>query len=359
MTMIGESRHKAGAGRFGAPLIELRNLSVSFPKGMAVHGVDLEIAPGEALGLVGESGSGKSVTWLAVLGLLSGKSVVKGEALLSGENLIGLPDERMARIRGRRIGLILQDPVSALNPVKRVGAQVAEALRLHRGLNNAAAKVEVRRLFDQVGIPDAARRMHLYPHELSGGQNQRVMIAMALAGQPELLIADEPTTALDVTIQAQILSLLEELQRDLGMALVLISHDLSVVGELCDRIAVMYAGRIVETAPAWTLLTKPSHPYTRGLLDAAPLVAEGHQWLLPIPGQVPEPWNMPPGCAFSSRCRFARNDCRNRRPKLAPIAPRQASACLHANDIALNPADPVADVDNKDLSIGELSLAAS
>lgn len=248
--------------------------------------------------------------------------------MLEGEDLLTANPRKLAGIRGGRIGLIFQDPGSALNPIHRVGAQVAEALRVHRELTGAAARAEAKRLFDQVGIPDAARRLNLYPHELSGGQNQRVMIAMALAGQPHLLIADEPTTALDMTIQAQILDLLDRQRTDSDMALVLISHDLSVVGELCSRIAVMYAGRIVEEAPADALFDRPTHPYTRGLLAALPPLTGPRGRLSSIQGNVPEPWNMPPGCAFAPRCPLAGDDCAMGIPPSRTISPGHRVACL-------------------------------
>ena len=277
IALEGVARFRHG---FPCPQLELRRprrrrssastgLRVRFGDDAVLHGVDLAVGRGEALGLVGESGSGKSVTWLAALGLLPPRARVSGAVLLDGEDILNAAPARLARIRGGRVALIFQDPISSLNPVRRVGAQVTEALRLHRGLAGGAARAEAARLFELVGIPDARRRLDAYPHELSGGQNQRVMIAMALAGQPELLIADEPTTALDVTIQAQILELLDGVRQEFGMALVLISHDLGVIGEMCDRVAVMYAGRIVETAPSRTLFAAPRHPYTRALLDCA------------------------------------------------------------------------------------------
>jgi peptide/nickel transport system ATP-binding protein len=315
-------------GGSAAPLLEIRDLGVSFEHHPVVQGIDLDIRRGEAVGIVGESGSGKSVTWLAVLGLLSGQPVVEGKALLERQDIIGQSEERLSKIRGGRIGLIFQDPISALNPIQRVGSQVVEALRLHRGWSGPAARQEARRLFELVGIPDAERRLDCYPHELSGGQNQRVMIAMALAGEPDLLVADEPTTALDVTIQAQILALIERLRRDMDMSLVLISHDLSVVAEYCDRIVVMYAGRIMETGPARTLLDRPAHPYTQGLVRAAPLLTGESQRLEPIPGQVPEPWNMPTGCAFAPRCPHAVARCSAGPPPLRTIAAGRQSACI-------------------------------
>ncbi len=233
-------------------------------------------------------------------------------------------------MRGGRVGLIFQDPISSLNPVQRVGAQVIEALSLHRGLKGATARAEARRLFELVGIPDAERRLDSYPHELSGGQNQRVMIAMALAGEPGLLVADEPTTALDTTIQAQILALIGRLRREMNMSVVLISHDLSVVAEVCDRIVVMYAGRIMETGPARDLLTSPGHPYTLGLLAAAPALTGKRQLPTPIRGQVPEPWNTPPGCVFEPRCAHAIAACSAGLPPLRSLAADRRSACIRA-----------------------------
>jgi len=311
-----------------ATLVELRGFSVAFGGVPVIHALNLRIARGESVGLVGESGSGKSVTWLGALGLLPATASVTGQVLLQGENLLTASPQRLARIRGGRIGLIFQDPVSALNPIHRVGAQVMEALRVHRDLTGAAARAEAKRLFDHVGIPDAARRLDLYPHELSGGQNQRVMIAMALAGQPDLLVADEPTTALDTTIQAQILDLLDRLRRDTGMALVLISHDLSVVAELCSRIAVMYAGRIVEQAPTDALFDRPAHPYTRGLLAAVPPLVGPRQRLAAIHGNVPEPWNLPPGCAFAPRCGLAEKACDDGVPAMHTVSAGHQAACL-------------------------------
>jgi peptide/nickel transport system ATP-binding protein len=310
------------------PLLELRDFSVAFSGLSSVRSLNLRLMAGEAFGLVGESGSGKSVTWLGALGLLPASAMVSGEALLDGEDLLTAGPRQLATIRGGRIGLIFQDPGSALNPILRVGAQVMEASRAHRGLTGAAARAEAKHLFDQVGIPDAARRLDLYPHELSGGQNQRVMIAMALAGQPDLLIADEPTTALDTTIQAQILDLLDRLRRDTGMALVLISHDLSVVAELCSSIAVMYGGRIVEQAPTDALFDRPAHPYTQGLLAAVPPLSGARQRLVSIPGNVPEPRAMPPGCAFAPRCRLAGEDCVAATPPMRAIAAGHHAACL-------------------------------
>jgi len=285
---------------------------------------------GEALGLVGESGCGKSITWLAALGLLGGRARVGGEVRLEGRNLVGAPVAELERVRGRRIAMIFQDPSSSLNPVHRIGRQLGEALRLHRGLDGKAAEAEARRLLDRVHIADAQRRLGDYPHELSGGMNQRVMIAMALAGQPDLLIADEPTTALDATVQAQILELLGEIRRDSGMALVLISHDLGVVAENTDRVCVMYAGRIVEDAPIDTVFEEPAHPYTRGLLAALPELDGPRRALTPIAGVVPEPSNLPPGCSFAPRCERRIEACEAAPPPSTALAAHHRVACIRA-----------------------------
>ncbi len=307
------------------PLLTIRGLTVAFAGVPALRGVDLDIHAGESLGLVGESGCGKSVTWLAALGLLPATAAVRGSVTLEGQELLGAPPARLDAVRGGRVAMIFQDPSSALNPVRRVGAQVAEALALHRGMRGAAARAEVLRLFDQVGIPDAARRIDAWPHEMSGGQNQRVMIAIALAGRPEILVADEPTTALDATIQAQILDLLRRLQAETGMALVLISHDLGVVADMCRRVGVMYAGRVVEMAESDALFAHPAHPYTRGLLAALPDLLGPRRRLASIPGAVPEPWNLPPGCPFAPRCAEAIAACSAAEPALAETAPDPGS----------------------------------
>ncbi|HEX2888982.1 ABC transporter ATP-binding protein [Vineibacter terrae] len=313
------------------PLIDIRNLVVDFDAGKrvvrALHGIDLTLERGEALGLVGESGCGKSVTWLAVLGLLGPRARVRGDVRLEGTPLLGTGARPLEQVRGRRIAMIFQDPTSSLNPVHRIGTQLAEALILHRGMSDQQAWAEARRLLDRVGIANAGQRLNEYPHQLSGGMNQRVMIATALAGEPEVLIADEPTTALDATIQAQILDLLRSL-RDSGMALVLISHDLGVVAENCARIAVMYCGRIVETAPTADLFEHPAHPYTRGLLAALPELDGPVRRLEPIPGSVPEPWNLPPGCTFEPRCPHARGECRAAVPMPQPVAAGHGAACI-------------------------------
>jgi peptide/nickel transport system ATP-binding protein len=310
-------------------LVEIRDLRVAFDGVTVLHGIDLDVAPGESLGLVGESGCGKSVTWLAALGLLPAKASVTGSVRLETQDLSGAPRHTLERIRGGRIAMIFQDPSSALNPVIRVGHQICEALKLHRGLTGAAAKVEALRLMDLVGIPDARNRFSLFTHEFSGGQAQRLMIAMALAGEPDLLIADEPTTALDATIQAQILDLLVTLRREMAMATVFISHDLAAVSQVCDRICVMYAGKIVEQGPVQQLFDAPRHPYTRGLFDAIPLLTGPRQRLIPIPGTVPDPRHLPTGCAFAPRCNRAQAFCATQRPDLLPQPDGRHLACAY------------------------------
>lgn len=316
-------------------LVSLTGLSVAFDGALALRGIDLSIAKGEAVGLVGESGCGKSVTWLAALGLLPPKAQITGSVMLDGEELIGASAPALERVRGGRIAMIFQDPTSSLNPVHRIGKQIVEALELHRGMTGSNARTEAKRLLDLVGIPDAARRLDAYPHELSGGQNQRVMIAIALAGQPELLVADEPTTALDVTIQAQILELLQSIRRQMGMALVLISHDLGVIAEACERVAVMYAGRIVEEAPVARLFQSAAHPYTQGLIGALPPMDGPRQRLAAIPGGVPEPWAMPPGCGFAPRCQFRSAPCDAGMPGLVGVSGQHRAACIRLAPAAM------------------------
>ena len=314
------------------PLVSIQGLRVAFDDGRVevpvLHGVDLDIHTGEALGIVGESGCGKSVTWLAVLGLLGRRARVSGTIHLAGEPMHGLAWDDLAAIRGKRIAMIFQDPSSALNPVLRIGHQLVEALALHRGLRGAAARAEALRLLERVGIPSARQRLDAYPHELSGGMNQRVMIAMALAGEPDLLVADEPTTALDATIQAQILELLTEIRKDTGMAMVLISHDLGVIAEVCERVVVMYAGRMVEQAPSERLFAHPRHPYTQGLLAALPDLARPAVRLNAIAGSVPEPRRMPAGCSFGPRCERFLPSCGVLVPAALEVASQHHVACL-------------------------------
>ncbi len=314
------------------PLVRLTDLRVDFAGVPALRGIDLSVNRGEAVGLVGESGSGKSVTWLAALGLLPAKARVTGSARLDGEELVGAPAAVLDDIRGGRIAMIFQDPASALNPVLTVGRQIGEALALHTDLSGASLRAEAKRLVELVGIPDAARRLDAYPHEFSGGQNQRVMIAMALAGRPDLLVADEPTTALDVTIQAQILDLLQSVRREFAMALVLISHDLGVIAETCDRVAVMYAGRIVEEADAAALFAEAQHPYARGLIGSLPPLAGPRRRLTSIPGVVPDPRHLPAGCAFAARCDLAVARCAMEDPVLTGAGETRRVACFRAGE---------------------------
>jgi peptide/nickel transport system ATP-binding protein len=316
-----------------APLVSLRGLRVAFDVGtqrvQVLHGIDLDVRRGESVGIVGESGCGKSVTWLAVLGLLGAHAHREGTVHLEGQPIHLLHADALSPIRGKRIAMIFQDPASALNPLHRIGHQIGEALSLHRGLRGQAARAETLRLLDRVHIPSAAQRLDAYPHELSGGTNQRVMIAMALAGEPDLLVADEPTTALDATIQAQILELLREIRDDSGMALALISHDLGVIAEVCDRVLVMYAGRVVEQASARELFDHAQHPYTRGLLAALPDLAAPQRRLEAIPGSVPEPGRLPAGCSFGPRCALAQPGCAAAVPPTVEVRPQHHVACLH------------------------------
>ncbi|MGV8938519.1 MAG: ABC transporter ATP-binding protein [Allorhizobium sp.] len=309
-------------------LVELRDLKVAFDGVQVLHGIDLDVKPGEALGLVGESGCGKSVTWLAALGLLPGKAIVSGSVTIEGREICGAPRSALEAVRGGRIAMIFQDPSSSLNPVLRIGRQISEALAVHRGLFGGAAKAEALRLMDMVGIPDATRRFDHYAHEFSGGQCQRLMIAMALAGKPDLLIADEPTTALDATIQAQILDLLIQLRAETGMAMIFISHDLGAVSQVCERICVMYAGRVVEQGSIAQLFSAPRHPYTRGLFDSIPRIDGPRSRLVPIPGTVPNPKHMPTGCAFAPRCARAEKACDFQRPYLEPMDDGRKLACF-------------------------------
>ncbi|MBN2148800.1 MAG: ABC transporter ATP-binding protein [Anaerolineales bacterium] len=293
---------------YHAPLLEVRNLKTHFytDAGVvkAVDGVDFTVQRGEVLGLVGESGCGKSVTSLSIMRLVGkpGK-VIEGEIIFDDRNLLTLSEAEMVHMRGNRISMIFQQPQTSLNPVFKVGDQVAEVLRIHENLGKEEAWEKAVELLRLVGIPDAISKAHAYPHEMSGGQAQRVMIAMALALSPQLLIADEPTTALDVTIQAQILDLMRELRSRIDTSVILITHDLGVVAELADRVAVMYAGRIVEQADVMTLFKKPLHPYTQGLMASIPVLGQVKDMLEVIPGTVPNLVDLPPGCRFAPRCR--------------------------------------------------------
>ncbi|HEY0915799.1 MAG TPA: ABC transporter ATP-binding protein [Solimonas sp.] len=301
------------------PLLEVENLEISFRTAegelRAVNGLSLEIGAGEALGVVGESGSGKSQTAMAIMGLLAPNASVRGRIRFDGQDLLGLKAAQMNRIRGAQIGMVFQDPMTSLNPYLSIGTQMAEVLVQHRGMNQVAGLAESARMLDSVRIPDATRRLSQYPHELSGGMRQRVMIAMTLLCRPRLLIADEPTTALDVTVQAQILELLGELRREFGVAVMLITHDLGIVGELCERTLVMYAGQLMESGPTERLLSRPGHPYTRGLLDSRPgLDSPLDVPLAAIPGSPPDLLQLPAGCPFQPRCPQAFEPCSRRPP---------------------------------------------
>lgn len=312
--------------------VSIRDLKVSFSGVQVLHGINLDIDRGETLGLVGESGCGKSVTWLAALGLLPGKTSVSGSVVVDGQELMGAPRHVQEGVRGGRVAMIFQDPSSSLNPVKKVGPQIVESLSLHRGLKGNAARLEAIKLMERVGIPDAVHRFDLFPHEFSGGQCQRIMIAIALAGEPDVLIADEPTTALDVTIQAQILDLLNQIRQETGMAIVFISHDLGAVSQICERVCVMYAGRIVESAQTSELFEMPKHPYTLGLFDAIPRLDGGRERLRAIPGTVPDPRHLPQGCAFAPRCSQATEQCETHIPELQQFT-AQKVACFNAVDV--------------------------
>ena len=319
---------EAAAPGAAQPLLQVRNLTVDVGDVRLLDDVTFEIGRGDALGLVGESGSGKSLTCFAINRLLpAGVEQVAGHVIFDGDHIGDITSEALAALRGRRIAMIFQDPSACLNPLRTVGGFLRSLLKLHRGLRGASADAEAIRLLDAVGIPSPKERLRLYPHELSGGQNQRVMIAGALAGDPDLLIADEPTTALDVTTQAQVLDLLDTLRRERGMALLIVSHDFGVIAEAAARVAVMYAGQIVEKAEVRHLLEAPRHPYTAGLLRSIPPTDED-QALTPISGQPISPANRPDGCAFAPRCSQTSDLCRRNVPRLRP-AGGSTIACHH------------------------------
>jgi peptide/nickel transport system ATP-binding protein len=295
----------------------------------AVNGVDFAIPEGQVMGLVGESGCGKSVTSLSIMRLLGGSGkIVEGEVWLGDKNLVTLPEEEMVKLRGGRLSMIFQQPTSCLNPIFRVGDQVAEVLIQHQDVTKEQAWERAVEMLSRVGIPDAGRRAKSFPHEISGGQAQRVMIAMALSCLPDLLIADEPTTALDVTIQAQILDLMRRMQSDLGTTILLITHDLGVIAEMCDHVAVMYAGLIVEYTDVRTLFANPLHPYTEGLMAAIPVLGDVRDSLAVIPGTVPDLINLPPGCKFSPRCPYVKEICTQQDPVLVETEPGHKVRCF-------------------------------
>ncbi|HUL08624.1 MAG TPA: ABC transporter ATP-binding protein [Candidatus Acidoferrum sp.] len=316
-----------------APLLSVSDLRVSIDAGggswMLVDGVSLQVGAGEVLGLVGESGSGKSLTLRSIVRLVRAPLRVAGEVRWRGANLLELPERQLNAIRGREIAVIFQEPMTALNPVLTVGEQIRESLRAHSGLDRPGCRKRAIELLDHVGIPAARARVDDYPHQFSGGMRQRAMIAIALAAEPKLLLADEPTTALDVTIQDQILKLILRLKAELGMSVVLVTHDLGVIAQSCDRVAVMYAGRVVEQAPVATLLREPRHAYTRGLLDSVPLAGHARRPLRPIGGAPPAPGERPAGCSFAPRCGYATEICQRTPPPLIAVAQEHLSACLH------------------------------
>ncbi len=323
------------------PVLRVEDLSCGFhTEGgyqRVVDRVSFAIAPGETLGIVGESGCGKTVTALSVMGLLPRPAgvVESGRILLAGHDIAGFSAEQMREVRGRRIAMIFQEPMTALNPVHPVGRQLLEALRLYEPrADQAVLRKRAVELLEQVGIPAPAQRLKEYPHQLSGGMRQRVMIAMAIAGRPQVLIADEPSTALDVTVQAQILELLQRLQKEHGMAMLFITHDLGVVAELCHHVLVMYAGRVAERAPVAELFAAPRHPYTRGLIQSVPLPDTPAKTELPaIPGVVPSVGDWPPACRFANRCRYANDLSRTVTPRLEPCGPDHEVACHNWRDI--------------------------
>jgi peptide/nickel transport system ATP-binding protein len=318
--------------------LEIRGLTTSFATAgglvRAVDAIDLELRAGEVLGLVGESGSGKSVTLRSLVRLVRAPGRIEGQALWLGRDLIALPEAALLDVRGKEIAMIFQEPMSALNPVLTVRQQIDENLKAHTGLGRAERARRAIALLDLVGIAAAAERLDDYPHQFSGGMRQRVMIAIALASEPRLLLADEPTTALDVTIQDQILKLLLALRDRLGMSVILVTHDLGVVAQTCDRVAVMYAGRIMEVGPVVELFRNPRHAYTLGLLSSIPSGGATRQPLRSIEGAPPSLIDLPPGCAFAPRCTFATDACRQGRPALVTVGPDHQSACLHHDRVA-------------------------
>ena len=315
-----------------AAVLEVRALTTRFatPEGevLAADGVGFTIGPGEALGVVGESGSGKTQVFLSIMGLLARNGRSDGSVLYRGREILNLPAAELNAIRGAKVAMIFQDPMTSLNPFLTVGRQMTEVLEAHRGMGRAEARERAAAMLGLVGIPEPQRRLRQYPHEFSGGMRQRVMIAIALLCEPDLLIADEPTTALDVTVQAQILDLLGRLREELGMAVALITHDLGVVAGMCDRVAVMYAGRVVETAPTDRLFATPQHPYTQGLLASTPRLDTAVGGSLPaIPGQPPNLQALPEGCVYAGRCPYTFDRCWPERPILRPAGPGRLKAC--------------------------------
>lgn len=300
----------------------------------AVDGVTFDVYSGETLGIVGESGCGKSVTSLSVMRLLDEKGeIAGGKIIFEGRDVMAIPESQMMKIRGNDMAMIFQEPMTALNPVFTVGFQIMEAILLHQDVNKEQARTMAIDMLRKVGIPEPEKRVDEYPHELSGGMRQRAMIAMALSCNPKLLFADEPTTALDVTIQAQILELMKSLQEQYGMALVMITHDLGVIAEMAQRVVVMYAGKVVEYAEVLTLFKKPRHPYTWGLMNAIPKLDEDKEVLYNIPGVVPDPLDFPDGCRFNTRCPLATDKCRKEEPPLVEVEENHTSACWYVDKL--------------------------
>ena len=312
-------------------LLEVENLTVTFQTGdgpvNAVNGVSLWVDAGETLAIVGESGSGKSQTAFAVMGLLARNGAARGKVLFDGQDLLALDQKALNKVRSQQIAMIFQDPMTSLNPYMKISDQMAEVLMLHKGMSKRAAVAECVRMLDAVRIPDARARITMYPHEFSGGMRQRIMIAMALLCQPRLLIADEPTTALDVTVQAQIMALLGDIRRDFGTAVVLITHDLGVVAGFCDRTLVMYGGQVMEEGTTLDIFAKPSHPYTVGLLSAVPRIDREDEVLATIAGEPPDMSRLPKGCPFSPRCAVVMDRCHDLRPALINFAGDRRRAC--------------------------------
>lgn len=320
------------------PLLSVRDLVIEFPTRhgplTAVDGVSFDLSAGEVLGVVGESGAGKSLTGSAIIGLLDPPGrIASGEIYLKGERIDNLPNEEMRRIRGRRIGMVFQDPLTSLNPLYTIADQLIETIRTHLRLPEREARQRAIKLLDDVGIPAASRRIDDYPHQFSGGMRQRVVIALALAAEPELVIADEPTTALDVSVQAQIIDVLKEQCSEHGASVILITHDMGVIAETADRVAVMYSGRIAEIGPVREIIQNAKHPYTEGLMGSIPTLAQEEDRLVQIPGAMPRLTDIPPGCPFNPRCKHVFDKCRNERPVLIPVENRQVACWLYEDDV--------------------------
>nr|WP_297354391.1 ABC transporter ATP-binding protein [uncultured Caldimonas sp.] len=321
-----------------SPLLQVKNLRVEFPTRhgtlVALDDVSFDIAAGEILGVVGESGAGKSLTGASIIGLLEPPGrIASGQIVLDGQRIDNLPYEAMRRVRGRKIGAIFQDPLTSLNPLYTVGRQLIETIQTHLPLNHAEARQRAIQLLKDTGIPAAEARVDHYPHQFSGGMRQRVVIALALAAEPQLIVADEPTTALDVSIQAQIISLLKRLCKEKGAAVMLVTHDMGVIAETCDRVAVMYAGRIAEIGPVHDVIHSPAHPYTVGLMGSIPSIEDDRERLAQIDGSMPRLNAIPPGCAFNPRCPRVFDRCRHERPDLLDAGRTRAACWLHAEPI--------------------------